>query len=159
MSIYGSPVALLNFQLAHKIILLMSSGCKKEEPRYTWLSEARVSHSQRMRTEVSSSVPHLLRNGLSNSPSRRRCLLRVLCPMRRPVITLDCIMLKDRSLAYCNNRRSIAESSKWKHQLDTTILSILCHLISSLYMFRVLQHPPIIRSSNVHSGTVQPVTV
>jgi hypothetical protein len=35
--------------------------------------------------------------------------------------------------------------SKWKHQLDATILSILCHLISSLYMFRVL-HPPIIRS-------------
>jgi len=43
----------------------MSSGSKKKEPRYTCLNEAKVSHSQRMWTEVSSSAPHLLYSGLS----------------------------------------------------------------------------------------------
>ena len=49
--------------------------------------------------KVSFSVPHLLHSGLSDSPSRWRCLLRVLCPVRRPVTTLDCILLKDKNLA------------------------------------------------------------
>ena len=47
----------------------------------------------------SSSAPHLLHNGLSDSLIRWRCLLRVLCPVRRPVTTLDCVLLKDRNLA------------------------------------------------------------
>jgi hypothetical protein len=98
ISIYGSSVALVKFQMAPRLILLMSSGSKEEEPRYACLSEARASHSQRMWAEVSSSVPHLLHNALPDSPSRRRCLLRVLRPARRPVTTLDCILLKDRSL-------------------------------------------------------------
>jgi len=75
----------------------MSYGSKQKESRYTY--EARASHSQRMWAEVSSSVPHLLHTGMSDSLSRRRCLLRVLCPVRRPVTTLDFILLKDRSLA------------------------------------------------------------
>ena len=99
ISIYGSPVALLKFQMAPKLILLMSCGSKKKEPRYTRLSEAKASHSQRMWAEVSSSAPHLLHSGLSDSPSRWRCLLRVLCPVRRPVTALDCVLLKDRNLA------------------------------------------------------------
>jgi hypothetical protein len=41
----------------------------------------------------------LLHNGLFVSPIKWRCLLRVLCPVRRPVTTLDCILLRDRSLA------------------------------------------------------------
>jgi hypothetical protein len=45
------------------------------------------------------SAPHLLHNGLSDSPIRWRCLLRVLCPVRRPVTALDCVLLKDRNLA------------------------------------------------------------
>jgi len=48
---------------------LMSSGFKKKELRYTCLSEAKVSHSQRMWAEVSSSALHLLHSGLSDSPS------------------------------------------------------------------------------------------
>ena len=78
---------------------LMSSGSKKKEPRYTCLSEAKASHSQRMWAEVSSSAPHLLHNGLSDSPFRWRCLLRVLRPVRRPVTGLDCVLKKDRNLA------------------------------------------------------------
>jgi len=97
--IYGCPVTLLKFQMSPRLINLMSSGSKKKEPRYTCLSEAKASHSQRMWAEVSSSAPHLLHNGLSDSRIRWRCLLRVLCPVRRPVTALDCVLLKDRKLA------------------------------------------------------------
>jgi hypothetical protein len=34
MSNYGSPVTLLKFQMAPKLMLLISSGSKKKEPRY-----------------------------------------------------------------------------------------------------------------------------
>ena len=52
-----------------------------------------------MLAEVLSLAPHLLHSGLSDSPIRWRCLLRVLCPVRRPVTALDCVLLKDRNLA------------------------------------------------------------
>jgi len=77
----------------------MSSGSKKEQPRYACLSEAKALQLHWMWAEVSSSAPHLLHNGLSDSPIRWRRLLRVLCPVRRPVVTLDCALLKDRNLA------------------------------------------------------------
>ena len=80
--------------MAPNLILLMSSGSKKKEPRYTSLMEAKASHSQRMWAEVSACAPHLLHNALFESPIRWRCLLRVLCP----VTALDCILL-DRNLA------------------------------------------------------------
>jgi hypothetical protein len=99
ISIYGSPVTLLKFQIVPRLILFMSSGSKKNEPRYACLSEAKASHSQRMWAEVSSFAPHLLHSGLSDSPIRWRCLLRVLRPVRRPVTALDCVLLKDRNLA------------------------------------------------------------
>jgi len=89
----------LQFQMAPRLILLMSSGSKTKEPRSTCLSEAKASHSQRMWTEVSSSAPHLLHIGLSDSPSRWRCLIMVLCPVRRTVSALDCVLLKGRNLA------------------------------------------------------------
>jgi hypothetical protein len=38
---------------------------------------------------VSSSALHLLHKGLSVSPIMWRCLLRDLCPIRRPITTLD----------------------------------------------------------------------
>jgi hypothetical protein len=40
------------------IIILISSGSKKAEPRYTCLCDAKASHSQRMWAEVFSSAPH-----------------------------------------------------------------------------------------------------
>jgi len=83
--------------MAPRLILVMSFSSK--EPRYTCLREAQASHPQRMWAEVSSSAPHLPHNGLSYSPVRWRCLLRVLCPVRRPVTALDCVLLKDRKLA------------------------------------------------------------
>jgi len=77
----------------------LSSGSKKKEPRYACPSEAKASHSQSMWGEVSSCTPHLLYNGLSSSPSRWRCLHRVLYPVRKGVTTLDWVLLKVRNLA------------------------------------------------------------
>ena len=75
------------------------SGSKKKEPRYVCLSEARASHSHRMWTEVSSSVPHLLQVGLLRSPIIYKCLSKVLCPVSRSIRTLDCVLLEDNSRA------------------------------------------------------------
>jgi hypothetical protein len=91
--------------MAPRLILLMSSG-SKEEPRYTRLSEAKASHSQRMCAEVSSSAPHLLHSGLSSSPRKWRCLLRVLCPVRGPGTALDCVLLEDRNLVLAHRQGS-----------------------------------------------------
>jgi hypothetical protein len=92
-------MALLKFQMAPELIFLISSGSKRKEPRYACLSEAKASHLQRMWAEVSSSTPHLLHKGLSASPSKWRCLLRVLCAVNRSITTLDWILLKDINLA------------------------------------------------------------
>jgi len=95
MSNHGSPVTLLKFQMATKLVLLILSGSKEKEPRYVCLSEAKTSHSQRMWAEVSSLTPHLLHS----SPSRWRCLFRVFCPVRRTITALGWVLLKDRILA------------------------------------------------------------
>jgi hypothetical protein len=84
---------------------LISSGSKKKEPRYAWLSEeANASHSHRMWTEVSSSIPHFLQMGSLHNPMMCKCILKVLCPVSRPITTLDYVLLKD------NNRAPIAGS-------------------------------------------------
>jgi len=75
--------------------ILMSSRSKKKEPRYLCLSEAEASHSPNIFTEVSSSVPHFLQVRLLPSPITCRCLLKVLCPVSRPITALDCVLLKD----------------------------------------------------------------
>jgi hypothetical protein len=85
----GEPYGLTKFQMAPKLVLRLSSGSKKKEPRCICLSEAKASHSQRMWAEVSSAPPHFLHNGLSISPKMCRCLLRVLCPVRRPITALS----------------------------------------------------------------------
>ena len=77
----------------------ITSVSKKKEPRYACLSEAKVSHSHKMWTEVSSSVPYFLQMGSLHSPIICKCLLKVLCPVSRPVTTLDCVLLKDNSWA------------------------------------------------------------
>ena len=43
-------------------------------------------------------APHIIHNVLSSSPCMWRCLLRVLCPVGRPVTALDWVLLKDRNL-------------------------------------------------------------
>jgi hypothetical protein len=78
---------------------LISSGSKKKEPRYVCLSEANASRSHRMWTEVSFSVPHFLHMGSLHNPMMCKCLLKVLCPVNRPITTLHCVLLKDSSQA------------------------------------------------------------
>jgi len=78
---------------------LMSSGSKKKELKYVCLSEAKASHSHKMWSEVSSSVPHFLQAGLFHSLIIYRCHLKVLCPVSRPTTTLDCVLLQDNNWA------------------------------------------------------------
>jgi hypothetical protein len=81
-------------------IFLISSGSKQKEPRFGYLSEAKASHSHQMWTEVSSSVPHFLQVGLLLNPIIYKCLLKVLCPVSRPITTLACVLLKDKKRPY-----------------------------------------------------------
>ena len=98
MSIYGSPVALLKFQMAPRLTLLMSSGPKKEQPRYTcleWSQSYTLTRNVGWDFILCSTPPAKWSDG----PNRWKYLHRVLCPVRRPVTALDCILLNDRSLA------------------------------------------------------------
>jgi hypothetical protein len=99
ITIHGSPVTLPKSQMAPRLTFLILSGPRKQQPRYTCLSEAKVSHRQSIWAEVPSSAQHFLHNGLSVSPIKYKCLLSVLCPVSRPVTALGCILLKDKSLA------------------------------------------------------------
>ena len=125
ISFQGSPVPLLKFQMAPRFNLLMSSGSKKREPRYTCLREAKASHSQRMWAEVSSSAPHLLHKGLLVSPIKWRCLLWVLCPVRRPITTLDCVLLKDKSLVFAAGLESEINSRACLWVLPRSTIDII----------------------------------
>jgi hypothetical protein len=88
--------------MAPILSFLICSRSKNKEPRYVCLSEAKASHSHKMWTDVSSSVPHFLQVGLLFSPIICTCLLKVLSPVSRPITTLDCVLLKD------NNRAPVA---------------------------------------------------
>jgi hypothetical protein len=96
---YRSPIPLAKFQMAPTPSTLTSSRFKKKEPRYLCLSEARASHSHKICIKVSSSVPHFLLVGSLLSPITCRCLLRVSCPVSRPITALDCVLLKGNSQA------------------------------------------------------------
>ena len=87
------------FQMAPMPSSVISSGSKKKEPRYACLSEAKASHSHKMWTEVSSSVPHFLRMRSLHNPMICKCLFKVLCPVSRPITILACVLLKDNSRA------------------------------------------------------------
>jgi len=90
--------------MAPILSFLIFSGSKRKEHRCVCLSEAKASHSHKMWTKVSSSVPHFLQMGLLLSPIIYKCLLKVLCPVSRPITILDCVLLKD------NNRTLVARS-------------------------------------------------
>ena len=96
----GIPVPLLKFQMAPWLRFLTSSESKEKETKYACLSEAKALHSHKTWGEVCSSAPNLLHKGLLFSPIKWWCILRVLCPIRRQVTTLDCVLLKDRSLVF-----------------------------------------------------------
>ena len=144
--IYGT---LLKFQMAPRLILLMSSGSKEEEPRYTCLYEAKASHSQRMWAEFSSSAPHLLHSGLSDNPIRWRCLVRVLCPVRRPLTALDCVLLKNRNLALAPRRGPKINSRACLWVSPRPRLQTQCWLTN---WHLILLHIPCLESPKAGSG-------
>jgi hypothetical protein len=111
ISIEVSPVSLLKFQMAPRLELLKSSGSKKKKCIYACLSDVKASHTQRMWAEGSSCTPYLLHKGLLVSPIKWRCLLRVLCPVRSPFTSLDCVQLKDKSLVFA--LRLVPEINSW----------------------------------------------
>jgi len=82
--------------------ILISSGSKNKKPRYLCQSEAKASHSPKICTEVSSSVPHFLQVELLPSPITCTCLLKMLFLVSRPITALEFVLLKD------NNRAPVA---------------------------------------------------
>ena len=95
----GIPLPLLKFQMAPWLRLLTSSESKKEETKYACLSEARALHSHKLGVRF---VPLLQTSYIRDyvSPIKWWCILGVLCPVRRQVTTLYCVLLKDRSLVF-----------------------------------------------------------
>jgi hypothetical protein len=133
-----SPFPLAKFQMAPIVSFLISSGSKKKEPRYVCMSEAKASHSHKMWTEVSSSVLHFLQVGLLLSPIIYRGLLKVLCPVSRPVTTLDCVLLKDiiGPLWPGQGQRSILEPVSMYYNDHTTIPdAVFPSSISSFFLY------------------------
>jgi hypothetical protein len=113
--------------MAPTLKLPLSSGSKKEEPRCARLSEAKASHSQRIWVEVSSSsAPHRIHKGLPVNPIQWRCLLRVLCPVRRSVTTLDFVLLKDFSLVLAVGLGSEINSRTCLWVLPRHSVAIVC---------------------------------
>jgi len=97
ISIYGALLLYYSSRWPPNLYSWCPMAPRKRSPdTHVWV---KPSHSQRMWAEVSSFAPHLLHNGLSESPIRWRCLFRVLCPVRKPVTALDWVLLKDRNLA------------------------------------------------------------
>jgi hypothetical protein len=107
---------------------------QKKEPRYACMSEAKASHSHKIWTEVSSSVPHFLQVGLLLSPIIYTCLLKVLCQVSRPITTLDCVLLKD------NNRAFVARSGP-----DINSRACLCVLQGPLKMPLIVMSTKILK--------------
>ena len=108
--------------MARILSFLISSGFKKKKPRCVCRSEAKASHSHKMWTEVSSSVPHFQQVGLLLSPIVYKCLLKVLCPVSRAITTLEYVLLKD------NNRALVARSGpEISSQACLCVLQGPCH--------------------------------
>jgi hypothetical protein len=94
LSVQGSPDPLLKFQMAPRL----SANVLWIQEKGAQMSEAKALNSHKMWAEDSSFSLHHLHKGLLVSSIRWKCLLRVFCPVRRPVTTLDCVLLKDVSL-------------------------------------------------------------
>jgi len=80
--------------MAPILSFLIFSGSKKKEPRYECLSEAMASLTQNVDRGflLSTTFPT---NGVITQPFICKCLLKVLCPVSRPITTLHCVLLKD----------------------------------------------------------------
>jgi len=64
-----------------------------------WVRPKPHTHTERG-VRFPSSVPPFLQVGLLLSPITYKCLLKVLCPVSRPVTTPDCVLLKGSERAF-----------------------------------------------------------
>ena len=81
--------------MAPTFSFLISSGSKKKKSVYKCVSEAKASHSTQ---NVALRFPpqcHISHKWGCYSAPLYICLLKVLCPVSRPITTLDCVPLKD----------------------------------------------------------------
>jgi hypothetical protein len=98
------------------------------------LCVAKATHSHKTWAEDSSAL-HFLHKGLPLSTIMRTCLLRVLCPVRRPITTLDCILLKDSSLVLAAIRRPEINSRACLWVPSRPCHSVMCCLSNQHWIF------------------------
>ena len=115
---------------------LISLGSKKKESKYVYFSEAKASHSHQMWTEVSSLIPRFLQMVLLLSTIIHKCLLKVLCPVSRPMTFLVCALLKD------NNRALVVRSGP-----ENNSVACLCTAGTTPQYQVLVFHPPFYLSS------------
>ena len=78
-------------------------------------------------------------SGILVSPIKWRCLVRVLCPVRWQVTTLDCVLLKDRSLVFAGGlgHKISFWACLWvligSHHIATCWMSIQCFIFLLIF--------------------------
>jgi len=125
--------------MAPILSFLISPGTKKKEPSCVCVSEAKTSHSHKIWTEISSSVPHFLQVVLLFSPIIYRRLLKVLCPISRPITTLYYVPLED------NNQALIASPGP---DINSAAYSLCTTRTTTQYQM-LLFHPAFHLSSHI----------
>jgi len=111
---------------------LISSASKIKEPKCVCLNDAKVSHSYKMWTEVSSSVTHFLQVGLLLSPIIYKRLLKVLCQVKCQLAKAD--FLRKIFASYSSTKFSSLYIC-FSHLL-TLCISILYTYITSGFRYR-----------------------
>jgi hypothetical protein len=96
ITIYGTPVAFPKLQMAPRLTFFVFSGSKKKEPGYACLNEVKASHRQRIMQKLHPLL-HTSHTVASLSAPLSEVVFSV--PVRIPVTSLDCFLLKDKCLA------------------------------------------------------------
>ena len=143
ISIYGSPVTLINFQMAPRLTLLMSSGSEKRggADTHVWVKSKLHTHrecGQRFHPLLHTYTVDCLTAQLDED------VFRVLCPVRRPVTALDCVLLKDRNPALAPRQGPEINSQACLRVLPRTRHHTQCWLTNQhlvLFLISCLQNP------------------
>jgi len=122
--------------MAPIVRFIISSGSKKE-PRYACLSEAKPhTHTE---CGLRFPPPHhtSYKWGCSSTPLHTDVLLRMLCPVRRPVTALDFVLIKDSNRAADRNQFSSLSLSTTRTtpHYQMLVIHLACNLIFDNLMF------------------------
>jgi hypothetical protein len=80
-------------------------------------------------TEDSPSVPHSLQVGLLLNPITYSCLVMVLCPVGRPVTTLDCVLVKDSNWAFAAGLGCKINFLAWHTAVTCALFTVKCSAV------------------------------